>query len=278
MIGMPKSQAVMHLERVRDQIQGLEECSTDSPAFIEWRRGTRIAIENVFGKDSDEADEFNRVNFHPPPFGISVIGMEAEERARNEKWRRESYRNGLTRSKSLLKSMLEQIMTYCHEESEPATPHRVPIDARSTSDKILIVHGTDAGVKHEVARLIENLRLKAIMLEEQASLGRTLIEKFEEVADEVGFAAVLLTPDDEGRKKGTDDSLRPRARQNVILELGFVSASLGRNRVCALRKGDVEIPSDYSGVVYVSMDDQDWKLRFVKELRNAGYKVDANKI
>ena len=277
MAGMSKSEAIGHLQRVRGRIQELEEGSTDSSAFNEWRRDTRIAIENVFEKHSDEAREFGHVDFYPRLIGNSAIRSEAETRARNERMRRESYRNGLTRSKSLLNSMIDQIKTYWTDESEPVTPHADLENTKPSSNKILVVHGTDAGIKNEVARLIEKLGLEAIILEEQPSMGRTLIDKFEQMTDEVEFATVLLTPDDEGRKKGTD-KLTPRARQNVILELGFVSASLGRNRVCALRKGNVEIPSDYSGVVYVSLDDQDWKLKYIRELKTAGYEADANKI
>ncbi len=146
------------------------------------------------------------------------------------------------------------------------------------STKVLVVHGHDNESKLEVARLIEKQDLEAVILEERPSKGRTLIDKFMQEASEVNFAVVLLTPDDEGRRQGTEDKLRPRARQNVILELGFVSASLGPHRVCALLKGEVEIPSDYKGVVYVPMDKTDWKRRLIKELAEAGYNVDANKI
>ena len=67
---------------------------------------------------------------------------------------------------------------------------------------------------------------------------------------------------------------RPRARQNVVLELGFFWGKLGRERVCALVKGDIEKPSDYDGVVYVPLDDAGgWKLTLAKELRHCGYEV-----
>lgn len=94
----------------------------------------------------------------------------------------------------------------------------------------------------------------------------------------VGFAVVLLTPDDVGRaKKDTDD--KDRARQNVILELGYFVGRLGRSRVCALRKGDVEIPSDYLGVVYTELDAAGgWKQSLAQELEAAGYDIDWNKV
>jgi predicted nucleotide-binding protein len=88
---------------------------------------------------------------------------------------------------------------------------------------------------------------------------------------------VLLTPDDVG---GTSpEALRPRARQNVILELGYFVGLLSRARVCALRKGDLEIPSDYAGVVYQPFDDHGaWKTALARELQDVGYEVDWNKV
>ena len=115
-----------------------------------------------------------------------------------------------------------------------------------------------------------------MILDEQASQGKTIIEKFESHA-QVRFAIALLTPDDTG-SLSNDDTPRPRARQNVIFELGFFIGRLGRYRVCALTNGEVEIeiPSDYSGVVYIPMDDGGWKFGLVKELKAAGFNVDAN--
>ncbi len=132
-------------------------------------------------------------------------------------------------------------------------------------------------MKTEVARLLERLDLNPIVLQERPSKGRTIIEKFEEHSH-VGFAVAVLTPDDEGRAKDAAD-LQPRARQNVIFELGFFVGRLGRKRVCALVDTGAERPSDYDGVVFVRLDDdQAWKLRLAKELREAGLDVDLNRL
>ncbi|MBI2861494.1 MAG: nucleotide-binding protein [Chloroflexi bacterium] len=142
--------------------------------------------------------------------------------------------------------------------------------------KVFIVHGHDELAKESVARLVEKLDFKAIVLHEQPDQGRTIIEKFENYAD-AAFAVVLLTPDDFGGESA--DALRPRARQNVILEMGFFIGRLGRNRVCALEKGDIERPSDLSGVIWIRMDAEGaWKLLLGKEMREAGLSVDLNKI
>jgi len=142
-----------------------------------------------------------------------------------------------------------------------------------TGSDVFIVHGHDEGVKSEVARFIEKLDLKAVILHEQANKGRTIIEKFEDHAN-VGFAVVLMTPDDIGGKNEPGSDLKPRARQNVILELGFFLGKLGRERVCALYKGDVEIPSDYMGVLFVSLDQGvDWRAVLAREITAAGIKA-----
>jgi predicted nucleotide-binding protein len=145
------------------------------------------------------------------------------------------------------------------------------------SNRIFIVHGHDEAIRETVARFVEKLGLDAIVLHEQPNKGRTIIEKFTDHAD-VGFAIVLLTPDDIGGVVGTPpEELRPRARQNVVFELGYFTASLGRHKVCALHKGDIEIPSDYGGVVYVQIDPAGaWKFQVAKEMKAAGLPVDLN--
>jgi hypothetical protein len=143
------------------------------------------------------------------------------------------------------------------------------------SNRVFIVHGHDDGARESVARFLEKLGFEPIILQEQANRGRTIIEKFEEHGD-VGFAVVLLTPDDEGRARGGE--FRPRARQNVVLELGYFIGRLGRHKVCALKSGDLELPSDYSGVLWETMDaGGGWKLSLARELKATGHEVDLNK-
>ncbi|PRA85917.1 hypothetical protein CQ054_10640 [Ochrobactrum sp. MYb29] len=147
-----------------------------------------------------------------------------------------------------------------------------------SSNKIFIVHGHDDGALNGLARFLEKLKLEVIILKEQPNQGRTIIEKYEASASEVGFAVVLLTPDDIGASASAA-SPSQRARQNVIFELGYFAGKLGRGRVCLLRKGDVEIPSDLFGVVYTEMDAADgWKQALVKELKAAKIDFDANRM
>ena len=146
----------------------------------------------------------------------------------------------------------------------------------SLTNKIFIVHGHDEGARESVARYLEHLGFQPIILHEQANRGRTVIEKVEANSD-VSFAVVLLTPDDEGCVKG--GATEPRARQNVLLELGYFIGRLGRERVCALKRGVVEIPSDFAGVVWEAMDGgAGWKQALGRELAAAGHEIDWNKV
>lgn len=162
-------------------------------------------------------------------------------------------------------------------EHEGATP-AIGAPTRSTPEAIgnraFVVHGHDDAARESVARFLERLGIEPVILHEQASASRTIIEKLEHHGD-VGFAVVLLTADDVGGKDS--DSLRPRARQNVMLELGYFVGRLGRSRVCALHKSPVEVPSDFLGVVYVPLDAAGaWRLLLARELRDAGFAIDMN--
>lgn len=146
----------------------------------------------------------------------------------------------------------------------------------SHARKAFVVHGHDDAARESVARFLERADFEAIILHEQANSGRTIIEKIEAYGD-VGFAVVLLTPDDEGCKLG--ETPKPRARQNVVLELGYFLGRLGRNRVCPLKLGDLEIPSDFGGVVYVPFDSAGgWRQALGRELEQAGFPIDWSKV
>ncbi len=150
---------------------------------------------------------------------------------------------------------------------------------RTFGDKIFIVHGHSEAAKHKIARFIADLDLSATILDEQPSRGQTIIDKFEEHADEAGFAIVLLTADDIVAPKDKTDKPKPRARQNVILELGYFLCGLGRERVRILYEEGVELPSDIHGIIYVQMDERGaWKLDLAQEMASVGIIVDMNKL
>lgn len=193
-------------------------------------------------------------------------------------------RRYLTEGKAASLALLGQAVRALEEEIEfaPAAAigdveEAVPAMPGPRSNRVFVVHGHDDGARETVARFLEQIGLEAIILHEQANRGRTVMEKIEAHGD-VDFAVVLLTPDDEGRAVRGGE-LEPRARQNVLLELGYFIGRLGRARVCALKRGQVEIPSDFAGVVWELMDDSaGWKMRLGRELQDAGYPIDWNRV
>lgn len=161
-------------------------------------------------------------------------------------------------------ALLQERLSEAEEE-----PEVTPRNAANASKRIFIVHGHDNEPKEAVARFLTALGYEPVILHEMANRGRTIIQKFREEASDVGFAVVLMTPDDE------TPSGDLRARQNVILELGFFLGQLGPERVAAIVKGKLETPSDFDGVVYTPYD-AGWKMALAKELNAAGYNFDWN--
>lgn len=182
-------------------------------------------------------------------------------------------------TRDITQSTIEECKSQIQEaapKSEALAPNNPK--APMNKSKVFIVHGHDNAAREAAARFVENLGFEAIILHEQANSGQTIIEKIEENTN-VGFAIVLYTPCDEVVSKGKKDPLKPRARQNVVFEHGYLMAKIGRKNVCPLVKGDLEIPTDISGIVYTPMDEGGgWKLAVADEMEACGYKVDRSKI
>lgn len=146
------------------------------------------------------------------------------------------------------------------------------------SNKVFIVHGHSELLIAQTDSFLQRLGFNPIILRNQANEGKTIIEKLEKYTD-VAFAIILYTSCDRGGINDTNAPLKPRARQNVVFEHGYLNAKLGRNRVCALVEDGVEYPSDLSGVVYVPIDKNNaWMQRVAREMLAAGLDVDLNKV
>lgn len=156
-------------------------------------------------------------------------------------------------------------------ESLSPEPQKIQINDREPN-RVFLVHGQNETARMDVAEELNRLGLEPIVLHEQPNMGRHLLTKFIEEAELVTFAVVLMTDDDVGGIKG--GKIAPRARQNVILELGYFLAHLGQPKVCALITPDLETPSDFDGIVYIRMDSGGiWKAELARELRAAGMPV-----
>lgn len=187
----------------------------------------------------------------------------------------------LQKKLTVLEGLAEVLDTEIALDSPPgpnssARPATSP--QKSTSNQAFLVHGHDTAILEGTARFLEKLGVSPLILHEQPDQGRTIIEKFVDHSD-VPFAVVLLTADDRGGPlSAKPEAYMARARQNVLFELGYFIGRLGRNRVCALYREGVEIPSDYSGVLFVPLDEGGaWKLRLAREMKAAGFDIDMNR-
>ena len=268
MVVKSKARAKEILQRVLDSMPELHGLSYYSQAFIKWHRDTRVAIENIFGQNSNNAKDFNNIKYTLGAVFLSEEGILQYGNA---------YINGLKKAETILQSMIDEIEEYWHDDDQTQNPAPTPqIQKQTNTSQVFIIHGRDIGTRDTIARFLESLDLEPVILQEQPDRSRTIIEKFEDYA-QVGFAIALFTPDDFGGLEGDDP--QSRARQNVVFEFGYFIGKYGRERVRALVKGDIEIPSDYSGVLYIPLDDSDgWKMRLARALKSAGFDVDANRL
>lgn len=266
-----KEKAIEKINSLVERIDKLEKLERGSAQFKKWVRDTQVAVEHIFGKGSRHITDFNQIRYSLGAFSNRTPEHKFQQR----------YIDGLENAKHILVSMIEEIQEYWEAEAEDAEddnniqPHHA--NNLPATNKVFIIHGHDAGTKETIARFISKIGLEPIILHEQANQARTIIEKLEDHAD-VGYTIALLTPDDTGSSIKEPENVGQRARQNVIFEFGYFLGKLGRERVVGLVHGDIEIPSDYAGVLYIPIDESGaWRFLLIKELKSAGYEVDANR-
>ncbi len=229
----------------------------------------RETIRDVFGQNSPEFYEHQHHR-------ISHGGLNIYD---TDEQRQQKFAAGIPQTVTMLSGLIARLEEKAEDLKESQVASIQPAKAPPRiGRKVFVVHGHDDAVKERVVRFLSALELEPVILHELPNQGRTIIEKFEEET-QVDYAIVLLTPDDSGQLADSSVEAQPRARQNVIFELGFFIAKIGRDHVCALYTGNVELPSDYSGVLYIPMDDAGgWQLLVARELTQAGLPVDLNKV
>ena len=263
------------MQKAIDRFQRrIGELETFDPTTVKERSDPRIstievaideALSEAFGQGTSayrrysSATNLDRASLnylHGTPLPDVIMGLQ------------EGKAGALALLKQAIRSFEEKLADFGEEVSADAPRS----SSASPSTEIFIVHGHDHPAMTELASLIERAGLTPVILHKQPNAGRTIIEKFEDHGGSAGFAVVLLTPDDVGGP--ANDKLQPRARQNVIGEMFWSAGKLGRKRVCALKKGNIEIPSDFFGVLYTEMDETGaWKTELLRELEAANYKV-----
>lgn len=249
------------LEEIRQEFEELKY--GDKVGLDKLKRRSAMFISRISGATSNYLSDFKKITFFS-----SIAYSNMPDSINYDAWNR-----GRNSAINLIETIIEELKLF---------PEEVDIenikDKSIDCSKVFIVHGHDDGAKNEVARFIEKLGLEAIIIHEQTSSGDTIIEKVIRYSD-VGFGVVLYTSCDIGAMKSEIDNLKPRARQNVVFEHGFLIGKIGRKNVMALVKDNVEKPNDISGVVYETIDSKGaWKFQLAREMKASGYDIDMNKV
>jgi predicted nucleotide-binding protein len=272
---LTKQQAIDKLYGQALQINKLIRRAPSNPAFVAWKRDTEIAISHIFGQHSRHNADFANIEYG---YGLTDSQRTVEDKLAK-------YKSGLHHAAAILQSMMQEIKEYWDDDmsssSSAIARQTEEGQAKSATRDVFVVHGHDDAFKQTVTRVLHQLDLNPVILHEKPDQGKSIIEKHSDYAD-VSFAVALFTPDDLGeakeRVKAVED-LRDRAGQNVVFELGYFIGRLGRSNAVALVKGHIEFPSDYSGVIYIPVDEAgSWRFTLVRELRAAGFDVDANRL
>jgi predicted nucleotide-binding protein len=243
-----------------------DEIEAFQARFFSWSEYTSTLLDNSF--DVKGAMTLSpQSEFSASDIDIFDIKMGAPKTAQ---YVSAAITSNLSKKLRVLESIRGRLEIW-HEAAPPA-----PLQA--SGEAIFLVHGHD----HESREYVRNFLLRCssrevIVLDEAPGGGADILGKLLANAQKAAYAVVLLTGDDEGRVAESSD-WQPRARQNVILELGLFIGLLGRDRVTALYEPGVEIPSDYLGVTYVELDKhRAWRIGLVGELRNAGIEASLDK-
>lgn len=245
----------------------IEEANDGRPLdFSDWKNATEVVLRTLFGEAGAIPSKFKRIKYTP---GIWTENTDfAPYRVR-----------GVKEGVSLLKAAKRELEINSEMQQDKVAQEveeiiEVTDKGKAVGKRIFIVHGHDNENKHYVARFLRSITgHEPVILHEQSSKGAVLIEKLENNAAKTGFAVVLMTADDTG-KSNKEEEYKPRARQNVVFELGYFIAALGRSRVAVLKEPGLEEPGDVTGLVYTPLDSAGaWKLALAKEISEAGLEV-----
>jgi predicted nucleotide-binding protein len=164
---------------------------------------------------------------------------------------------------------------------------RRPDTATAPPESAFLVHGHDSLALSEMEAFLAAVGVNTFVLSRVGGAAQSLLQRFLKSAADARFAVVILSSDDIGASRIQYDSegvaeraLQFRARQNVILELGFFYGLLGWENVFVLYRPpdkvfpNFERPSDIEGAVFDSMDASGmWRKALAHKLSEAGFRL-----
>lgn len=267
-----KSRLTDRIEKGRElkdqSINSKEKYDSATRDYVKWDDFNKELLKRIFSSDYFFA-EYSSYS------AVLVMGGYPTSLGENIADLRKDFDKKIHRLDSIIERLELIPLAIAAEESTVST---IPETKSKRSNKVFVVHGRDEVSKTSLEVFLRENGLEPIVLHRQADEGLTIIEKFEKHSD-VGYAFILLTPDEvaylatEDSKPDVDRKKEFRARPNVIFEFGYFVAKLSRSRVCCLHTGEVELPSDVSGMIYKKYNTSIEEVAYsiIKDLRAAGY-------
>lgn len=247
------------------QIEGLQASTSVDPDFRTWRDRVLNLLELRFGRASSQWGQFSNISFEPSDMELLTF-YPSRPRLNGPR-----FSEGLKHAKLTLEGFIEDL-----PEGEVGGSSEAPrVDSNVSRDPhVFLVHGHDTEMRKSVQLFLEQQRVPHTVLADCPNQGDTLIEKLEREARKATYAIILMAPEDEM----LDGTKRPR--QNVVLEFGWFAGLLTRKRVALMKKDGAQTPSDLDGLAHIgySPSSPKWAIDLCRELKAAGFAVDANKI
>lgn len=170
------------------------------------------------------------------------------------------------------------------QPAEHASPATLAASV-SQPKQVFVVHGHDELAREQLELVLHKLGIDHFILANSGGGGLTIIESLEakigQNSTATSFGIVLMTPDDMGYAlSGGADSTQPRARQNVVLEMGMLISSIGRRNIAILVKGHLERPSDADGILYIPFNNHVKEVvpRLAARLKESGFVLNPDKV
>ncbi len=285
----------MRIERLRDCIRALGEFDPEKvqkrygiPEVEKLEASIKGALAAAFGDGTPAYNRYRRATSLDNGPHIARVGnafgrgpqidYDVQEAQEARRYLAEGKQQAIGLLEDAMRALEYEIADQGQQAAAIPDTVSLPIEPPEPSHKVFVVHGRDDAAKNEVALFLRAIGLEPIILHLRPNGGRHLLTKFAEESEGASFAVVLMTPDDEGGLNGNGDR-QPRARQNVVFELGFFIGKLEPGRVGALVKGDLEKPSDFDGIAYIDLDSNGrWKAQLARELHHANVPFDPAKV
>ena len=290
-------QAQDELKRLIDEIDNVRKKPRLSPKFKSWQVEASGLLEKLFGRSSKQVKEFDRI-----PYSLAAFSNQTPDSKFDE-----AFHQGLKTAAIALSSAVKEIQTNglggkSKQITSAPAPNNPPVDNRSenkasvsaaevtalatafakskqteekpkvvstapvsaNSKKILVLMSGDKNVSNEVHDFLSKLGLNPVTANHSVSKHAAVFSEIDKHLD-AAYAVVLL---------GFDEKV---VSSDTAYGLGMLVGRMGRDKVCAVINDKSTGIDTYDGITYVPVDPAGaWKFVMIKNLKTAGFDVDAN--